>query len=63
MANFTLGTLNITGGRDPVRRATVFDYLLQKNIKVAFFQETHSDEGNRADWFNEWQGEVILSQF
>ena len=58
---FKVGSLNVSGARETRKRALVFEMAKQKHIDVVFLQETHSDDGNEADWSREWEGEVILS--
>lgn len=58
---FKIGSLNVNGARDTRKRAVVFEMVKMKHIDVLFLQETHSDNGNEADWSREWNGDVILS--
>lgn len=50
MQLFSLGTLNINGGRDRQKRALVYKIIEQNRLDVAFLQETHSDSDNEVDW-------------
>lgn len=61
MNRLRVGTLNINGGRDRKRQAVVIQYIKQKNIDVAFLQETHSDEDNMIEWRMRWENQLFFS--
>lgn len=61
MAPLRLSSLNINGGCDAMKRASLFDYIMMKSAGVVFLQETHTDVNNQIQWLNEWKGQVILS--
>lgn len=54
-------TLNVRGVRDPTKRRTVFNYLRDNKIDIAFLQETHSESSNYRFWRAEWGAELFLS--
>ena len=56
-----IGSINVNGAREGKKRASIYETAKIKQVDVLFLQETHSDEGNEADWRREWEGEVILS--
>lgn len=61
MGEIKIGSLNINGCRDALKRAAVFELIKQKNINVMFLQETHSDDRNCTEWMKEWKGDIVLS--
>lgn len=61
MANIRIGTLNLNGARDDVKRASLFKLIEFKHIDVMLIQETHSTEDNKIAWEKEWNAEIILS--
>lgn len=46
MESFRIGSININGGRDGRKRASLHEYIENKSIDVTFVQETHSDVKN-----------------
>ncbi len=44
-----VGSLNINGGRDGVKRALISEFIKLNDIKVIFLQETHSDS-KKMNW-------------
>lgn len=61
MSEVHLATLNVNGARDIRKRTTIYEVIKQKNIDVAFLQETHSDVKNAVDWLREFDGTAVLS--
>ena len=61
MCNFKIGTLNINGARNDVKRASVYSLINVKRLDVTFIQETHSTVDNEGDWRREWNGQVYFS--
>uniref|UniRef100_A0A8C2GDM5 Reverse transcriptase domain-containing protein n=1 Tax=Cyprinus carpio TaxID=7962 RepID=A0A8C2GDM5_CYPCA len=61
MSEVHLATLNVNGSRDARKRVMVYEIIKQRNISVAFLQETHSDQKNAADWGREFDGVSVLS--
>lgn len=57
MCNLKLGTLNINGARNDVKRASVFSLINIKRLNVTFIRETHSTVDNEGDW----SGQVYFS--
>lgn len=56
-----MGSLNINGARDGVKRALTLEVIKQKQLKVTFLQETHSDVQNETEWQRSWDGGCFLS--
>lgn len=56
-----IGSINVNGARDRVKRGLIAEYVLQKNLNVIFLQETHSDTGNEVDWGVWWKGALVIS--
>lgn len=56
-----VGSLNINGGRDRVKRAMLSEFIQLNDVKVFFSQETHSDSNNEIEWYRWWEGECKLS--
>ncbi|KAI4883755.1 hypothetical protein NFI96_007667 [Prochilodus magdalenae] len=61
MEQLRIGSLNINGGRDRMKRAMVSESFKQKKLDVLFLQETHSDSDNEVEWMTWWEGECFLS--
>uniref|UniRef100_A0A8C5EKL9 Endonuclease/exonuclease/phosphatase domain-containing protein n=1 Tax=Gouania willdenowi TaxID=441366 RepID=A0A8C5EKL9_GOUWI len=61
MCEFELGSLNLNGAREAVKRASLFSLSQAKKLDVLFIQETHSTPELEADWKKEWGGQVHLS--
>lgn len=61
MCDINLGSLNINGARDDVKRASLFRLINAKRLNVTFLQETHSTAEIETEWKREWGGEVFLS--
>ena len=47
--------------RDRVKRAGVSEIIEQKNLKVIFLQETHTDANNEVEWAMWWEGHSVFS--
>lgn len=56
-----VGSLNINGGRDRVKRAMISEFIKLNDVKIIFLQETHSDRNNEVEWYRWWEGECKLS--
>lgn len=61
MSEVHLASLNVNGARNFKKRAKIFDEFQQKNIDIAFLQETHSSSDNVIDWMKEFNGTPVLS--
>lgn len=57
----SIGTLNLNGARDKLKRLTLMDFINIKKLQVMFLQETHSDAINEIDWRKEWCGSSFFS--
>lgn len=53
MALFSVVTINVRGMRNIVKRASVFQYLLQTPLHVCFLQEVHLKDGGDVREFSE----------
>ena len=62
MSSLTCTTLNIRGGRDPLKRYQVFDYLKKNhNSDFYFLQETHTTIVDEPTWRIVWRGTSVFS--
>lgn len=61
METIRVGSININGGRDRNKRACVLEIIEQKNLKVIFLQETHTDVNNEVEWAIGWKGQSVFS--
>ncbi|XDV54613.1 hypothetical protein PO909_022862 [Leuciscus waleckii] len=61
MTNFKIGSLNLNGARDGLKRMMLFECIRQKQTDILFLQETHSDFKNETDWRREWDGQIVPS--
>ena len=61
MYKFKFISLNVRGLRDTKKRAKIFHWLHQKNIDIAFLQETHSTKSSERIWRSQWGGPVCSS--
>lgn len=61
MCKFKVGTLNLNGARDRVKRASLFHLIDIKKLDVVLVQETHSTPDLECEWMREWTGQVHLS--
>ena len=62
MVSVTCTTLNIRGGRDPLKRYQIFDYLKKTHTSDAYFlQETHTVAADEPAWRIVWRGDCIFS--
>ena len=55
-----VGSFNINGGRDRLKRALISDTIQQKRLHVTFLQETHSEVDNEVEWAMWWEGQHTL---
>lgn len=61
MEVLTVGSLNINGGRNRYKHASVAELIHQKKLHVVFLKETHSDVDNEVEWAMWWEGQHRLS--
>ena len=61
MKGLRVGSLNINGGRDRVKRALVMETFQLKRLDIIFLQETHTDLNNESEWGIWWEGQLCLS--
>lgn len=50
MCEFKIGTLNLNGARDKVKRDAFFKLMDLKKLDIILVQETHSTVDNESDW-------------
>ena len=62
MDTLRVGSININGGRDRVKRASVSEIIEQKNLKLFFLQETHADTDYEVEWAMWWEGQSVFSR-
>ena len=53
--------MNVHGIGNYVKRKQIFRYLHEKEIDVAFLQETHATKSCHRRWQNEWDGKILYS--
>lgn len=58
-----LGSFNLNGARDDVKRASLFSLITAKRLNVIFLQETHSTADNEAEWQRESLRTVIAVEW
>ena len=56
-------TCNVNGLADREKRKTFFCYLYNKQIDIAFVQETHATKSQIKRWKNEWGGRILASNY
>ncbi|KAL3975157.1 hypothetical protein ACER0C_023783 [Sarotherodon galilaeus] len=61
MSEFKIGTLNLNGARDEVKRAAFFELMDLKKLDIMLVQETHSTGDNESDWRRGCGGNVFFS--
>lgn len=61
MSEVHIASMNVNGARNSKKRAQIFEEIVQKNIDIAFLQETHSSIDNVVDWMKEFSGISVLS--
>ena len=60
MCDLKIGTLNLNGARDCLKRASLYQLFEDKRLDILFIPETHSTLYNERDWKKEWSGDVFL---
>ena len=60
---FSVGTYNVRGLRNPLKRRAVFDFLSSQRLLICFLQEVHlKDRGDVVRFSREWGwGESVWS--
>ena len=61
MANLKIATLNVRGLKDNVKRNNIFEWIKNKSIDLALFQETYCDNEMLDIICKDWNGKVYLS--
>ncbi len=61
MSEVHLASLNVNGAKNLKKKGNIFEEMEQKNIDIAFLQETHSSSDNVVDWMKEFSGIPVLS--
>ena len=49
-----VGSINVRGLGDRLKRQEIFNWLKHKNMSIYFIQEAHCTEDNMHDWRAEW---------
>ena len=60
MNNIKIATFNVRGLREYKKRASIFQYLHQKEIDITLVQETHSTVQVEKSWKTQW-GVILYS--
>ena len=58
---FNIGTLNVCGLGNRIKRCSIFNYFRDKNLDVIFVQETHCTRKTKKLWQSEWVGNWLSS--
>ena len=61
MANIKIGTYNVNGIRNTMKRRKIFHDLHQRQYNVICLQETHSQPQDESIWRSEYGGQVYFS--
>ena len=61
MANLTVTSFNIRGGRDALKRYEIFEYLKLDLSDVCFLQESHTTSNDEHLWRIIWRGPAKFS--
>ena len=56
-----IGSINVRGLGDQVKRREIFNWLRAKKYSVYFIQEMHCTEDNKNDWLAEWGYQALFS--
>ena len=56
-----IGSINVRGLGDQVKRREIFNWLRAKKYSVYFIQEMHCTEDNKNDWRAEWGYQALFS--
>ena len=59
--NLEIGSINVRGLGDQVKRREIFNWLPAKKYSVYFIQEVHCTENNKNDYRAEWGYQVLFS--
>ena len=47
MASLKIGSMNVRGLSDPVKRRDVFEWLKEQNLSIVCLQDVHFRDGNK----------------
>ena len=61
MDKLNILTCNVRGLGNHVKRKQIFQYLRNKNIDIAFVQETHGTASSKRIWKSQWGGKAIFA--
>ena len=56
-----IGSINVRGIGDKVKRRQIFSWLRAKKMSIYFIQEAHCTEDNKHDWRAEWGYQALFS--
>ena len=63
MINLKIGSLNVWGLGDPIKRREIFTWLRNKQMNIYLLQETKSTLEKENQWKNEWGYESIFNSY
>ena len=55
-----MGTLNVRGLRNQVKRRSIFSFLKDQNCDIFLLQEKFSDPKDESIWKSEWGGAIFF---
>ena len=57
---YRIGSLNVNGIRNKIKREKIFYYLEQKSYDIIYLQETHClNDAEASLWAKSWEGKII----
>ena len=56
MSSLRVGTFNVRGIGNGMKRRKIFHFLHNKEFDIVFLQETHSSKKSECIWRSEWGG-------
>ena len=59
--DFKLGSLNVRGLNDDIKRISIFNFVQNNNFDICFIQESYSHLECENKWREEWGGVIIFS--
>ena len=59
--DFIMGSLNVRGINNKIKRRGVFEWATCKDIDILMLQECYCSKSNVTEWSDEWKGKFIFS--
>ena len=59
--DFSIGSLNVRGINNVVKRNAIFKWLKAKKFDIVFLQECYCGESDESVWLDEWEGTGLFS--